>query len=1639
MSLPTFSVWADGTLTWDEFLSRIALPQLPPNFPLPSGDCRVRVAGSFNEAGEFLLSCSLDLKLADGVELAGLRLGRECRFSFRATTTSATLSGGGTIAGEVFLEADVLLPDLPELPGVMELHTGDTSGWVRIRFHARADTGGTAQLSAEIMKPLALRLQLPGMPQSEPPVQAVLDQIALEFVASSSSGTVKLELLGRFELHPFIPPVQLPVSPYLTPLFATLPVVSGSCRLTVGMRADKPELEFDATFDTAEIDIDILAMLRDLAAGLSNPPGSATEVPLEIDFGFRLIGLSFALGGEPPVTGNNPVPFTVTLKAQVTLGEVEAVGSMTINSQEFSFGLDRMVIPLTIPSFPITQSEFTKLYADPAWHQTLDGRISALEFATSRTELRLRSRLQIQKLLLMAVCTLRGDYHNATGYHMQGPSLTAYGEWLALIFGALDQATSVVAGGEAENRYQINALTIEQVRDEFTEKLMLEELQKITDLYTSEAAFVAALAAKLSPGQMAMYEASILKFALIRGASLTATIGDEKYHICDDLSIVLRDVKFRIPSQTPRDIGVRGSAQFSGFVGPSAFLNDAQLEVGLSADLIYVTLKSIDGTIDIPTKEGRYSGGSINFSEFRFGFGYTKRSLAIALAGGVVLPRQLVDDLDSSDITVAGIRLPVQTRLSFRFELIPVPVIKVMPLFQFNLDLRQNYSPGLADSRLCLPYWDGLQFIVPGVIHVALKHLAFSPLFAILPALNWAFDGDLVLGDDHNGFSFIIDDLLLVDALITGTMAKIPLPGLADDSPFCENLCMSLRVAGFAANFNLQRPFPSFSPLALFELLALLSDPEYFKIDPRGDLANSLRVTLKDVYVVLPENLRHYFPGSEAVDRRSLNITINLADYIGVAQKVAAIAKPIVMAVIDAVRQGANEAQNIPARLEQCRNELATPDWKRAWQQVLTRLPAEVRTFSQHASFAGFSADSTVVLMTRDEALAELNRRNKTPRKKHGFRSLRPGRPLSPEAFRTFCFTLPVVGGASAVHDRDAPANNAFAGPAFTGLTTLLLKELLPTADEMVVIVAARVQVVTAVNQFVGYLSNSGAFKLVTTSEIEPFQVSVAGLSVAVPLQFHGRMELAGDARGGSVKVSVDAVWDVVPGVLTLTLGTPRRPLLLRNGSDGRFMLNGSAEANLFNGLCSLKGTVTVTESYCLIDDAMFRYSLAKLVKVEARLQGQVGPHGHFAFDGDGALTIFGKSFGATFTMNEHRLEMETRLLLSKWRLPDGKSIPCALEMNLQGGIDFSRAVPTFALAGEGSLEVFGASISGGRGGVRYQDGHLSVFAEGVLSWHGHEWLSARIEVGPDWALIQGRVSLPLEIKPPGLAMGMVMMLNISARLKLNLATGALLDMEAHGDWLLGISLPNTADGKPHILPLACNRLPDLNAPQLPYCLIQIDGFPVPKIKDFDLNIPVPILVPGIPQKVKFPESVTLPSLDEWHGKLTIDLNYNPLEINIPTTPTLGWNHDAPNFSLPFECLPGFSLWLIWNPAGKRFELSSEAKISSLEIKTVCGSSGSGIAEECVLITNTAGYAVDIAGWRLHDAADFTHAYTLPPYILPSGATVRIWTKAGVNDETNLYWGLKHAVWNNTGDTTVVTDVRDREVARYTYRRGGGG
>jgi len=87
--------------------------------------------------------------------------------------------------------------------------------------------------------------------------------------------------------------------------------------------------------------------------------------------------------------------------------------------------------------------------------------------------------------------------------------------------------------------------------------------------------------------------------------------------------------------------------------------------------------------------------------------------------------------------------------------------------------------------------------------------------------------------------------------------------------------------------------------------------------------------------------------------------------------------------------------------------------------------------------------------------------------------------------------------------------------------------------------------------------------------------------------------------------------------------------------------------------------------------------------------------------------------------------------------------------------------------------------------------------------------------------------------------------------------------------------------------------------------------------------------------------------------------------------------------------------------------------------------------DEYVLIENVGAGPLDMAGWKLSDAANTT--YTFPAFTLAAGAQVKVWVKAGTDDAANLYWGRASAVWNNGGDTATLRDAQGTVVSTYTY------
>lgn len=93
---------------------------------------------------------------------------------------------------------------------------------------------------------------------------------------------------------------------------------------------------------------------------------------------------------------------------------------------------------------------------------------------------------------------------------------------------------------------------------------------------------------------------------------------------------------------------------------------------------------------------------------------------------------------------------------------------------------------------------------------------------------------------------------------------------------------------------------------------------------------------------------------------------------------------------------------------------------------------------------------------------------------------------------------------------------------------------------------------------------------------------------------------------------------------------------------------------------------------------------------------------------------------------------------------------------------------------------------------------------------------------------------------------------------------------------------------------------------------------------------------------------------------------------------------------------------------------------------------GRDVDGEFVLIVNSSNVPILLGGWTLNDGGAH-HVYTFPTFILGPGAEVKVWTGAGANDETNLYWGSRTAIWNNEGDTGTLTDAAGMTISVFSY------
>lgn len=89
---------------------------------------------------------------------------------------------------------------------------------------------------------------------------------------------------------------------------------------------------------------------------------------------------------------------------------------------------------------------------------------------------------------------------------------------------------------------------------------------------------------------------------------------------------------------------------------------------------------------------------------------------------------------------------------------------------------------------------------------------------------------------------------------------------------------------------------------------------------------------------------------------------------------------------------------------------------------------------------------------------------------------------------------------------------------------------------------------------------------------------------------------------------------------------------------------------------------------------------------------------------------------------------------------------------------------------------------------------------------------------------------------------------------------------------------------------------------------------------------------------------------------------------------------------------------------------------------------------EYIQVKNVTRKTISLNGYLIHDRKNY-HVYRFPKtFRLGAGKTVTVHTGKGRNTSTNLYWGMRSMVWNNTTDTAYLMKGRTK-VASCTYKQ----
>jgi hypothetical protein len=1190
-----FSAWAALDLRWQDFLQEY-LPRLtlPPWLPSPT-DEQVVFDIDVDTAGTCTLKAAVELDNDKDLKLGALELGRRFRIALKVTFDAQQLEDNSNLAvllSTLHIEVDVGLDIRLQLPdvGLLRAEMGGNDGWLHLDLKAAiGDEELTLTAEADAADDRAFLFALvafvPGAPSS-PILRGGLRKVSITIPAdfdTNADASVTMACDGSISLHQLELPDNAPFAYQLQQLFSDLDrQLSTPDQVnfngTVAVVASATGFAAKIRLQGAMMEIKPFAVLSGITTG-GGAPRPAQEMPIDLPIRFSFNGMNFKLT-------DTPADCVFEVFSTFSIGDSVAEATVSLSGEQFVISIGNMSIPLTIPRFPFTEEDFNKCYDDPG---IIDDELEFLLALPNTDKAKdLDYDDKIRKLRIKrALLEMFKRAETGAGYTMGSEARVRYREWLKYFVRAAE-LPSKIAGDETEAAYRITKRVIAYLKKtrapgEISTELE-DDLQRLTTRYTGVQGLHDALRSALTQSEFDAYAPDIVEYAKIRGETLTATISGAPYILAENLTLTIEQFALRIPLRSPNNIGLDCAATLSAYNEQAGQL-DITLMAGLSVDMIYFALKAPDGRIAIPDI-GPYQGGSINFSEFLFGFGYTKRSLAISFAGALVLPEKLVDDL--SKVAVLGIRLPVQARLTFRLDVIPMAVgdvVVVLPLFQFNLDMRRTGVPALQDPTRCIPAWDGLQLFVGDRFRCGIRHIAFGPIFGMLPSINWVLSGDFLIGDEHNGLSIVLDESLQLGPM--QIYVPIPLPGFADTTPFVNDCCVDVRLAGFGVHLHLQRPFPSISPFALPEIFALLSDPEHYSVNPRGELANCMRLSIFDTGITVPDAIAALFPAVRQIARPPVTETINLGTFIAATQKVFAVIKPVFETAAHYIGSaGRGPLPSGPA--------LALPPLQP--NDLVRLLPKSLQRIDTQVSFGGFDGRALVVLASAEEIAEAFSQRASASRQPVMPNGIAPRETFSSEALLNF---QPGVNKAPPPSLADLIDDDIFNGfgpddlaKPFSGMQ----------ADA--VLIGARLRLLDQHVDFMGAISSAGAFSLIASAEQKPLQLSVAGVHLPLPFQPEGagRLTISGRASKAGVSATVTAQgsarWDLLPHVIAASI-TDATLTLTTNRS---FTLTGEVKLDLFDGKLVVDGAIDVGPTHAAV--------AGKLTSTEPWLDLGVDCHG---------------------------------------------------------------------------------------------------------------------------------------------------------------------------------------------------------------------------------------------------------------------------------------------------------------------------------------------------------------------------------------------------------------------------------------------